>query len=275
MVATGNHPPQASTDSLRSARYRSRHSTTTSFAQRGFTLLELLVVIGIVAVLTGLLMPTLRSARNAAERLHCSNNLRQVGCALTEYLNDSNDCLPALSAISNLQTAQWGEGMSLTNPSGSRLEGLGRLVGGLYITDPRLLYCPCHHGDHPYERYAHRLIGGGLNVGGIAPIYANYHYRGHLDPTAASAATASLKGKNLAAVVMVVDGMRTRRDFNHLTGTNRLKGDGSVDWLLDAGNRIYQGLPQSPAVSFTGNGAIFNDAWRWIDRTPADDDAAD
>ncbi|MDI9403556.1 MAG: type II secretion system protein [Limnohabitans sp.] len=275
MVATSNHPPQASTDCHKSARYRSQRKTNTTPAKPGFTLLELLVVIGIVAVLTGLLMPTLRSARNAAERLSCANNLRQVGCALTEYLNDSNDCLPTLSATSNLQTAQWGEGMCLTNPTGSRLEGLGKLVSGLYITDPRLLYCPCHRGDHPYERYAQRLIGGGLNIGGTSPVYANYHYRGHLNPAASSASTASLKGKNLAGVVLVVDGMRTRRDFNHLTGTNRLKGDGSVDWLLDAGNRIYHGLPQSPAISFTGNGAIFNEAWRWIDRTPADDDAAD
>ena len=58
--------------------------------------------------------------------------------------------------------------------------------------------------------------------------------------------------------------MRTKLDFNHITGTNRLKGDGSVDWRLDAGNAIYRSLPTGTQNSFTG-GEVFQTAWRWID----------
>ena len=238
----------------------------------GFTVVELLVVIGIVAILTGLLMPVLSHARAASGRLRCMSNLRQIGCGLVEYTERFNDCLPRFNATANQQTAEWGEAMALTTRFGSRFDGLGLLLATLDITDPRLFYCPCHHGDHSYEQYAHRLESRDIAASGTGPIYGNYHYRTHMDPAATSPIGTPLKGRNLSTTVLVVDGMRTRRDFNHVTGTNRLKGDGSVDWPLDHGNAIYKSLPFESVSSFMGN-TIFQDAWRWIDaRPPSEDD---
>jgi prepilin-type processing-associated H-X9-DG protein len=63
----------------------------------GFTIVELLVVIGIMAILTALLLPALQRSRDQAKALQCANNLRQVGVALFNYVNQSNGKLPAWS----------------------------------------------------------------------------------------------------------------------------------------------------------------------------------
>ena len=71
-----------------------RFFSRSSCAPRGFTLVELLVVIGIIAILISMLLPALSRARIAARRIVCSSNMRQITSGLLAYLNDNKGHQP-------------------------------------------------------------------------------------------------------------------------------------------------------------------------------------
>lgn len=217
-------------------------------ARGGFTLVDVLVSLAVVAVLIGLLFPSLSSVGETAKRVICQSNLRQVGMTLAMYADHNNDRIPASiflpSAGSRARTEM--ENMvtlRLDNAAkgigGSAWDGLGVLFEKEYLSAPKLFYCPSHKGEHPFRRYSTQF-----DIQRAGEIVGNYHYRG-LGPNS----SIELHGIKPESAAIVADGMRIRSDYNHRTGFNVLRANLAVQWVKDIENQISDMLPTDVGVS--------------------------
>jgi prepilin-type processing-associated H-X9-DG protein len=109
--------------------------------------MELLVVISVIAILAGLLLPALASAREKARKTACLSNLRQVGVAITMYASDNNGNIPygpkAGAFTSPLDFyPSTGAPTSLISLGSGLPVGLGLLLSQQLCAQPKVLFCP-------------------------------------------------------------------------------------------------------------------------------------
>jgi prepilin-type N-terminal cleavage/methylation domain-containing protein/prepilin-type processing-associated H-X9-DG protein len=124
------------------------HQTHQQRTTAGFTLVELLVVIGVIALLISILLPALNKAREAARKVNCLSNLRQIGLQMQFYAQNNEGQVPLANRMNFGSTAYyvwkndrpygWGL-LFLKDWSNSSGANNANTYSG---ADPRLLYCP-------------------------------------------------------------------------------------------------------------------------------------
>jgi prepilin-type N-terminal cleavage/methylation domain-containing protein len=152
-------------------------ATRATSNRNGFTLVELLVVIGIIAVLIGILLPVLGAAKEQANRVKCMSNLRQIGIAMKIYAFDNQNHYPRMKTTGEYDWPhffkQEPNELAFMEPADDVTASIFLLVCYKYVTTA-LFICPST--DHQPDRLAGNAPEHTKNFSLTNPIGSNLSY---------------------------------------------------------------------------------------------------
>lgn len=237
----------------------------------------------VIAVLLGLLLPSLTSVNESARRVACRSNIRQIGLGLISFADQNGGVLPPSVYLPpqlressyGPRAVSWGAEpqnmLALAVPPQRKLgvtgwDGLGILYSESILPAPKIFYCPSHRGENPYQKFANMWDDN-------AEILGNYHYRGYgpvhnrlPNSPPSGVLTRQLDLIYPRTTALVADGMQTRLDNNHKIGVNVFRADLSAEWFSDAEGRVARSLPADRTSATSA--APVEEAWRLYDIPP-------
>jgi prepilin-type processing-associated H-X9-DG protein len=236
-----------------------------------FTLVELLVVLGVIATLIGILLPTLSKARQAASRTACLSNLRQSHAALHLYALDHAGQVP----VGYRSVSKQFNSMIYSTTAGGRWVLFGLLLEGRYVRTPQILFCPAENNpkfafDTPDNPWPAPHAHPGQNI------QAGYGFRpeqeipddlanppAHLRPFAMP----KLRRFQTRAILADLTSSRTRVVTRHRTGINVLYADSSARWVrLEAFDQPEASWPEPRFPPSATANETHDRIWRALDR---------
>jgi prepilin-type N-terminal cleavage/methylation domain-containing protein len=203
--------------------------------RRAFTLVELLVVIGIIALLISILLPALGKSRESAHRVACLSNLRQVHAAFNLYAMANHDQVP----IGYRTASKQFNSMVFSTTGGNRWVLFGLLNTAKLIDNPNVFFCPSE--SNPKFMY-NTSANPWPDPGGMptANIQAGYSARpDHEIPDTLTNPPGSstpftmprMSGFKDEAIFADLTAARTRIDTRHADGINVLYANGSARYV--------------------------------------------
>jgi len=224
---------------------------------RGFTLMELMVVVGIIALLVALLVTAVSKARSAAKRVQCITNLNTIGSAIHQYLVDNSDTFPLAASNKGHKDGDFLYWQSTASGTGSQFyidmigsAGVGKYIGALDDLSPgglQALRCPADDrleaagflATSPQQTQAHTPYTAGIYpfsyVINIFMISGNYP---DVAPELPAIARTMSKVKDASEKIMVYE--EDARTIND--GVGDLRPLGSTTNLLSCRHDIREPL---------------------------------
>ena len=216
-------------------------------ACHGFTLVELLVVLAIIALLAAMLLPALSRGKASAQTIACANNLRQLGIAFQLYFHDNADIFPTSSPHSTLgaQPEDWvwwqveaatPGNFTMRDPrQGSVIQHLGQY-------QPRLLRCPA-------DRAADERESLWLSNPGVEQYFYSYSLNAHSD-----AGMASFISRDRTLIILnKLSAIRNPSGKIMLAEEKSARDDGPGNAVIDDGRWLPPGYPLTSRHSKRAN----------------------